>query len=286
MKIATSCIYCKSRKVLKSPAIIMPFVADRALGWKPFLIDESHGFSDINTGSAYACCNSVLCEKCNGLFLDLRFGSNEIKRLYADYRGESYARLREQYEPGYYSRNEYLKKTKRDQRWIENLLLKYLPEKPVILDWGGGTGTNTPFRENGGMVFSYDISGVSCETGVIGIQKKQLPEKEYDLICLSHVIEHIPYPSLLINEVKKYIGNGIIYIEVPFEPLMQKMENQSDKSISLRSKKHWHEHINFFSKKSLVALLKSSGFTVLLALDKEIEPGVKVLSLIGKANEQ
>ena len=44
-----------------------------------------------------------------------------------------------------------------------------------------------------------------------------------------------------------------LYIELPYEKLIIEIEN---KKKSYESKKHWHEHVNFFSKKSILKLLK------------------------------
>jgi hypothetical protein len=50
---------------------------------------------------------------------------------------------------------------------------------------------------------------------------------------------------------------AVFYIEVPLENLMY----QSDIDAHLR-KRHWHEHINFFSVSSIHQLVRRAGFNV------------------------
>jgi hypothetical protein len=50
-----------------------------------------------------------------------------------------------------------------------------------------------------------------------------------------------------------------LFIEVPFESLM--ISGDEDKILSM--KRHWHEHINFFSEKSIKTLITNAGFEVL-----------------------
>ena len=76
--------------------------------------------------------------------------------------------------------------------------------------------------------------------------------------------------------------NGYIYIEVPKESIMN--ENKIDKNI-LNSKKHWHEHINFFSIKSLSTLVKNAGLSLINIDDKNVtkdEFHLSIYQLIAK----
>jgi hypothetical protein len=52
--------------------------------------------------------------------------------------------------------------------------------------------------------------------------------------------------------------DAILYIEVPYEELML-----DENAVLPEDKKHWHEHINFFSKKSLKILIKNAGMEIL-----------------------
>ena len=88
----------------------MPFIAHRVFNWQPLKIDSSFGLNTINPGMAYSVCNSVLCKDCYHLFLDIRFDDNELIRLYKNYRGKEYVKIRERYEPGYSKRNRILQK--------------------------------------------------------------------------------------------------------------------------------------------------------------------------------
>jgi hypothetical protein len=60
-----------------------------------------------------------------------------------------------------------------------------------------------------------------------------------------------------------------LYVEVPHEELMRGHE-----PIVCR-KRHWHEHINFFSECGLAALLTNCGFVVLGTKEIHVSVGGK-----------
>ena len=68
------------------------------------------------------------------------------------------------------------------------------------------------------------------------------------------MLEHVSYPSETLFDIKKNMSSkSLLYIELPYEKLIIEIEN---KKKSYEDKKHWHEHVNFFSKKSILKLLK------------------------------
>lgn len=80
---------------------------------------------------------------------------------------------------------------------------------------------------------------------------------DFDLVCCMQVFEHLPN---LLKELQKMVqslkGESIIYIEVPHEKLLS--ETNDSKEAYLK-KIHWHEHINFFTKDSLIQLFDKAG---------------------------
>jgi SAM-dependent methyltransferase len=259
--IADQCVCCGSAQLKKSPAILMPFVAHRALGWPPVQIDDSWGLHSINNGFAYTICNSLYCESCGFLFLDIRFSDAEMNRLYHGYREKEYVDLRAHYEPGYRLRNDALNSGERYLTKVEAFLNPYLSMPVALLDWGGDTGKNSPFRNNSKYLHIYDISNKPVVDGAQQVDKITALQTDYDLVVCSQVLEHVPYPADVIMEMKQAMhANTILYIEVPYEALMRNAEDAGDLHLQ---KKHWHEHINFFNTQSLLALLKQCGLRVL-----------------------
>jgi len=253
---------------LKSAAaILMPFVAHRVFGWEPVVVDESWGLNTIKAGHAYTVCRSLFCEDCEFLFLDIRFSEAELARLYENYRMDSYVALREFYEPGYALRNAGLDSGINYVSVIEKFLEPHLQMPVSVLDWGGDTGKNTPFRNGKTIVDIYDISAKSVVEGARIVEKHEAFANKYDLVVCSNVVEHVAYPARLLCEIKKAMHSGsVLYLEAPFEALMR----SSPKAPHL-VKKHWHEHINFFSKKSVIALVEKCGFQIIDISEAEIE---------------
>lgn len=260
--IALECICCGHANLKRSPAVLMPFIAHRVYQWEPALIDDSWGLKTIPMGQAYALCNSLLCSQCGLLFLDIRFSETEMARLYKNYRDEIYTTLREHYEPGYRVRNEGLVLGINYLRDVEAFLKPHLPDTLLVLDWGGDTGVNTPFKENvANEVHIYDISDMETTGRLRKVSKKSTALHHYDLIVCSNVLEHVPYPRKVLAEIKAVMtSTTVLYIEVPLENLVK---DYGEGTKLLHKKRHWHEHINFFSQDSLHALLNSSGFSLL-----------------------
>ena len=257
-RIAAQCVCCGSENLKSSPAVIMPFVAHRTFGWEPVFIDESWGLSTIKNGHSYSICKSLYCDVCGFLFLDIRFSESELSNLYPDYRGAEYNTLRESYEQGYTVRNDNLNAGIGYIQDIENFLLPHLSFPISILDWGGDTGKNTPFKNQNEALDIYDISGKDVLEGARIVSKNEAYSKKYKLIVCSNVLEHVPYPSDILFEITKAMDKEtVLYIEVPLEDVV--FNNKSDLHLL---KKHWHEHINFYSEKSLYHLVKNVGLEI------------------------
>ena len=263
-RLASACVCCGSTDLAASPAILMPFVAHRAFGWAPVEIDEGWGLKTIQSGMAYSICKSLRCRNCDHLFCDIRFSDAEMNAIYAGYREEAYVALRDHYEPGYTKRNEGLVEVVSYKPAIEAFLDPYLGDPQLngpltILDWGGDTGSNTPYEQRRTVLDIFDISGKDVVSGARIVTLEQATSAKYRLVICGQLLEHTPYPSDVLADVRKAMDTGsILYIEVPFEPIMQ-AEVADRETI----KRHWHEHVNFYTPSSMRGLLESCGFDVL-----------------------
>jgi hypothetical protein len=191
---------------------------------------------------------SLTCRDCGAVFCSHRFTDAEMQKLYNDYHGKEYTDLREKYEPGYWQRNESLKQTHFYLPQVEGFIKPYL--KPGrVLDYGGGNGVNTPFKDRECDI--YDIDG------------KQIKLRgPYALMVLSNVLEHVPYPADLLIDLCGNMdilinSDTVLYIEVPYCPP------------GFVSRRGWHEHINFFPQSAMLAMLERCGLTVLDSIYQE-----------------
>lgn len=252
-RIASHCICCNSIHLIRSPAILMPFVANRVFGWEPVEITDDWGLRDIRLGMAYPLCNSVQCFDCGVLFLDIRFTESEMSSLYSGYRENEYVALRERFEPGYKIRNQIILNGSNYTLNIEQFLLHYMLPPSTVLDWGGDTGLNTPFKSQCKLLHIYDISSKPLIGNAIRLDRNAIDHIEYDLIVFSHVLEHVPFPLDLLSEIRSVMKkNTMLYLEIPHEDIVRL---NPDSRELYKLKKHWHEHINFFTQESINCLL-------------------------------
>lgn len=258
-----NCVCCRSDDLESSPALWMPFVSHKAMNLPPMRIDSGFGLRTIPEGTGYALCKSMMCRMCGHLFVDYRFSDAEMSNLYQDYRGAYYTELRERYEPGYIERNRVICEGISYVTEIEAFLADFVPDSGItILDWGGDTGTNTPFPKRRSLLHIYDPSAKNAgDEGAVSFSSIPKPPIAYDLIVLSNVLEHIPFPNETLSAIKPFMSSKTtLYVEVPLEGLQR--DAMGPPYVGAASKKHWHEHINFFTKDSMNTLLLNAGFSI------------------------
>ena len=269
-RIAKICVACNSASIRKNPAVLMPFIAERVFGWTPVEITQDWGLRDIKAGQAYSVCNTLTCDDCGLIFLDIRFDDTEMAALYCGYRGDEYNALRDKYEPGYTANNTW----RRDAGFahipaVETYIKRHISAPTRVLDWGGDTGINTPFKGQLATHHVFDISSKLLVDGATRVSADEAAGNEYDLVTLMHVLEHVPYPQRTLKEIAAMMGKAtVLYIELPYEELVR--INAESPGLARQQKRHWHEHINFFSREAIVRLLKTCG---LRAVDISTEQG-------------
>ncbi len=144
-----------------------------------------------------------------------------------------------------------------------------------LLDVGCGEGfTMDYFFRKGWSVtgIDYSIDGVQRQNqnmepfvlqGDIYLQIDELIHKneQYDVICILNVLEHVIDPILILKQLRELVApGGLLIILVPndFSSLQENL--LSDKKISRQFWVKTPDHLNYFSKDSLVALCEDHGF--------------------------
>lgn len=144
-----------------------------------------------------------------------------------------------------------------------------------MCDVGCGEGWNLRFyKEKGWRVTGIDISDFGIlsknpdllenfiKTNIAdGLSNLEAQGNLFDLIILMNVLEHVLEPERLVEIIKKLLPkNGLLVIQVPNDYSLLQMGalNQGfvDNSFWIQPP----DHLNYFSKDSLVALLEESGF--------------------------
>ena len=88
------------------------------------------------------------------------------------------------------------------------------------------------FKNNGCKVFGYELNDRAREYAKkkynIDLKPNFLEDNQkYDIIILSHVIEHFKEPKEILLKIKSMLNdNGFIYIEVPNSPIINQSKNQ------------------------------------------------------------
>jgi len=140
----------------------------------------------------------------------------------------------------------------------------FLDKKKNILDIGSGTGVSCILLEKKG----YNVTGVDPDPKNAQLINSKLKkgkcinsyfedlkiENKIDVVWLTHVIEHLEQPDILLEKCKEWIGpEGIICIAVP------DCGNPNMLNHSLNNP----YHVYHFSKNSLKRLFEKSGYNVI-----------------------
>jgi methyltransferase family protein len=272
------CPCCNSKSLRRWPAIVSPFIAHYACEAEP--------------GN----CNLCECMDCSFRFFDSRLTDAEVQRLYAGYRGDAYFKARHSYEFWYSRRtNDGIGGDEAEIASRKLNLSRFLGQRSksisTVLDFGGDRGQFIP-EDVGREHFVYEVSDAKPVEGVTRLTSVE--GMRFDFIMLAHVLEHCSEPREMLQLLKP-LGHKdtLYYFEVPFErpslrwtgegrmqkwylntllrarPLLQLVDLYSTAArIKLNAVPPFgiqkcSEHLNFFNKSSLQALLQGEGFELL-----------------------
>ena len=266
MEIANQCVICKGKEIKRKRATVVPFLTNRIFGRNSFRT------------------SLIYCKTCGFQFYAVRFNENELVRLYNNYRDDEYIRQRNKYEPWYtrrlndglFARTETLLNRKKSLLELtENYCLGFSDQIGTVLDFGGDKGQLLDGVFNQSKKFVYEISNVEL---LPGINRAFFPSPDtFDFIICSNVLEHVSYPAETIKMIWDMAHeNSIVYLEVPFEQpysvstIVKRIVQQSMllifrplqfiETFGLGMLTHMHEHVNYFSVKSLQILIENAGF--------------------------
>ena len=257
MKIVTECVVCGSAKFQKKFGLFVPFISNCVADYPPSYFSLP-GFP--GSGYPFLMSNSLKCEACDLVFAQIRFDDDEMSRIYHDYRGDAYNKKRLMFEPTYKDLVDYIGNDPKEIASRDAAMCTFIKEAGMkmsvksVLDYGGDSGVNIPSMFSDCKKFVYDISGAKCVDGVTGI--RDLSEVgTVDFLMTCNLLEHVSYPCDTIKHMKKACGpNTLLFIDVPHEAPCE----FDGYNVTI-----FHEHINFFTKKSLAALLLGNGFKII-----------------------
>jgi hypothetical protein len=137
----------------------------------------------------------------------------------------------------------------KDQKTYKYITQNIEHTNTSILDYGAGNGKLAEL-----LLKSFN----NVNTYNIGYEKFFI---KYDLLILSHVLEHIYDLNTFIKNISQNVNdNGLLYIEVPNAEYYKDLSSGPLQKINI-------EHINFFSKFALNKLLLTHNYYAINIID-------------------
>ena len=261
----STCVVCDGEIRKLRAALVSPFLAKRIWNRPPFSVDL------------------VQCKACEFIFYNPRLDDEEAIRLYSGYRSPEYQQMRYASEPWYTDKfNVALASPESYDRRREILgpiLRHHIRERSIrrVLDYGGDRGDLVVGLIEGAEAFVFDISGISAAKGVTSTTSPA--ECKPDLIVNSNVLEHVGFPNRFMEDVVKIAPTGsLIFLEVPCESpfglarIARRIAQVAIIALTRPALARYimspgslymmHEHINYFTERSLAALMRSAGCSV------------------------
>lgn len=271
-----------SRNTSERWSIVAPFLAHFAVGLPPFL------------------CKLLECSDCSFRFFNVRLTPDEVDRLYSEYRGERYFAERHRWEFWYSGKvNSGIggdpKEIAARMAALEQLALPHVdPEKVgTVLDYGGDRGQFIP-HSLGADKYVFEVSDAVPVAGVTRIAShRELQGRQFDFVMVLCVLEHCSDPANVLEQLSSCLHPGsFLCVTVPHErygvgfagkgrlyrgyleallhlpPALVAVDFYST-AVRVRLGRipplgliKCHEHLNFFNRKSMTALLKRTGFEI------------------------
>ena len=279
------CLLCSSDKLEQYPAKFAEFISKRVFN---------------GNNKEFKLCR---CKDCGFAFYSYRFTENENCQLYKNYRNEDYQKLRQSCESWYTEQVNFALGNDKSEiigrrKMLLNILKKYIPnisDINTILDFGGDRGQLVADLLQNTKSYVYEISEPEVENNVSLISDwKDSKITKFDLIICAQVMEHVSNPIKVLQIMKDHLAdNGYLYIDVPYyspfnnsNPL-DNIRYKLNKIFKLNKLKiyNMHEHINFFTIKSLANMLINNNFSILYSGVNTIHSDfrtIKIISVLAK----
>lgn len=257
MKVVFNCVNCGSADISKKIGRFAQFMAYRMFDY-PREIQ-----TPVGPIPPALMTNAATCRECGFVFSQLRPDADELSRVYQGYRTEDYVRDRSFFEPGYRKIHPLIGdggvEIEVRQAAANGFLRDVVDVSSIkrVLDYGGDRGQHIPAMFAKCERLVYEISDSVVVPGVRLIKSLRDVE-DVDFVIAANVMEHVSYPMEIMREIKSVCHKDtMVFLDVPLE-----MKDDADVDDS-GNPVLFHEHINYFTTRSLTALIERSGFSLL-----------------------
>ena len=200
--------------------------------------------------------NIRFCAGCDIAFFERRLSEPESAALYSGYRGDAYNLQRIGFDSYYQTYVDLFAdplSTYYTDRVADYLdVMETFPEiRPRrILDFGGDGSLPRRVFPYADIVFD-DVSLAADPTAT----------HSYDMIFASQVLEHLSDPLASLQQIGQRLApDGVMFVDVPRDVEVSLAEGFLRQSRSGGALFYMHEHITYFSRRSLGLLLVAAGF--------------------------
>lgn len=201
--------------------------------------------------------NTYLCRACGIMWTNPRMDEDSLRKFYE-----------EDYRPIYVGHpnapENFFTEQIRHGEAVYDFIASHIPlaEPWVVFDIGcGAGGMLIPFLKAGLHAYGCDVgeeylqrgrkAGLVLEHGDAGVLQKYSPA---NLVILSHVLEHLPYPLKELKQISDLlVDGGYVYIELP--GILSIHKTYGDTLLFLQN-----AHLYHFTLTTLAALMSKAGF--------------------------